>query len=106
MAKARTQNITRRSRQDLIDWLKDCSSLTDAEFRGLSSHIAQKESPACSKISHRLVLAWMRCLKRLGFDKKEDQSWRLALDDVHDECLVASWTSLKKDLHAMSICTQ
>eukprot|EP00974_Lingulodinium_polyedra_P053593 5150679-Lingulodinium_polyedra.AAC.1 len=65
LKKARKNNVTQRSRQDLIDHLTTTKAITESEFNGLIKHFVAREHPGASKVSQKLTLAFMRCVKRL-----------------------------------------
>eukprot|EP00974_Lingulodinium_polyedra_P086512 8382000-Lingulodinium_polyedra.AAC.1 len=62
----------------------------------LSMHINSREHPGGSKVSKALLLAFMRCTRRLALKEAYPSQWALIFD-MCDATLVTSWASLKKE---------
>ena len=97
MGKARTQNITKRSRTDLTNLLATVQSLNGREIAGMCKHVAEREHPLASKVSTRLVLNFMRALHRLEAHTGPHKHWLDVCRLQLDQCLLATWAGLRKD---------
>ena len=78
-----------------MTWIAGAVKMAEKEVQGICEHIAEKESPAASKVSQRLVQSFMRKVKT----RKLNEQYPLLvamIQDVMAESALTSWSSLKK----------
>ena len=97
LRKARTANCTSKSRTELLQYLAGARDLNATEFGGLTTHFLEREHPSASKVSLRLCCAFMRTIKRLGLDAR-DQTACLKLQPIFEATCLASWSSMRRDI--------
>ena len=79
-----------------MPFLSDVGELSQSEFKGIAEHCCQREHPGSSRVPRALMIAVMRCIRRLGLADKYPAIW-VSIVDLCDAALATSWASLKKE---------